>query len=148
MTRAISVTLKIPDNEAYTALVALRRLGVDAHHVERGDIYLFDDGGDVESLRRRVIADETIFNPNKHRLIVLDAIVPRAGEVWIEPLSAGGDTRRVAVAWRLFDAHGEPVAPGVLEAATDRLLCNPAIDRAIFRGSTDRDIPSGPSSTN
>jgi hypothetical protein len=143
MIKAVAVALKIPDNEAYTALVALRRLGVDAKRVERSDIYLFDDGGNVETLKRRIMDDERIFNPNKHRLAVLDAIAPRDGEVWIQP-HRRPDHGREATAWRLFDEKGAPVAQAVLAAATDRLLCNPAIDRAVLGGDgADRDSPSG-----
>jgi phosphoribosylformylglycinamidine (FGAM) synthase PurS component len=152
MTRsAVSIGLKVPDNAAYTALVALRRLGVDVARVERSEIWLFDDDGDPETLRRRVMADETIFNPNLHRLTVLDEPVPRAGEVWIEPLTGCHPERsersrratRHAVAWRLYAAHDEPVNRAVLEAAIERLLCNPAIDRAVTNaGSIDRDIAS------
>jgi hypothetical protein len=138
--RAVSIALKIPDNAAYTALVALRRLGVDVDRVERSEIWLFDDG-DVELLTRRILSDETIFNPNKHRLVVLDDAAPRAGEVWIEPLVPEGRTTRLAIAWRLFDAHGAPVKRAVLDTAIERLLCNPAIERAVTDGNaSDRDI--------
>jgi hypothetical protein len=137
--RAVSIALKIPDNTAYTALVALRRLGVEVARVERSEIRLFDDEGDVEILARRIMRDETIFNPNKHRLSVLENASPRAGEVWIEPL--GRRTARLATAWRLFDAQGVPVNRHVLDAAIERLLCNPAIDRAVTDGdANDRDI--------
>ena len=37
MTRAIAITLKIPDNAAYTALTALQRLGIDCAVVERSE---------------------------------------------------------------------------------------------------------------
>jgi hypothetical protein len=127
--RAVAISLKIPDNTAYTALVALRRLGVDAHRVERSEIWLFDDDGDVEILKARVAADETIFNPNKHRLAILDEASPRAGEVWIQALEAAASAPE-AIAWRLLNAHGEPVERAVLEAAIDRLLRNPAIEKA------------------
>jgi phosphoribosylformylglycinamidine (FGAM) synthase PurS component len=130
--RAVSISLKIPDNTAYTALVALRRLGVDVERVERGEIWLVDDEGDPGALTARITADETIFNPNKHRLTILDACEPRAGEVWIEPLGIGSVEGPHAVAWRLFDAHGGPVAAAVLEGAVERLLCNPAIETARF----------------
>jgi hypothetical protein len=130
MTRAVAISLKIPDNEAYTALVALRRLGVAADRVERAAMYFFDDAGDIVALRQRVVSDETIFNPNKHRLSVLDEAAPRDGEVWIEPL----DARGVTISWRLFSANGAPVERAVLDMATERLLCNPAIDRAITQG--------------
>jgi phosphoribosylformylglycinamidine (FGAM) synthase PurS component len=133
--RAVSIALKIPDNEAYTALVALRRLGVDVRRVERSAIYVFDDG-DVEALKRRVMSDATIFNPSKHRLTVLDEAVPRAGEIWIEPLSHPSTplrmTQKAATAWRLFDAHDNPAGRETLTAAADRLLRNPAIQKATF----------------
>jgi phosphoribosylformylglycinamidine (FGAM) synthase PurS component len=140
MKRAISISLKIPDNTAYTALVALRRLGVAVDRVERSEIYLFDDGGDASELARRVMSDETIFNPNKHRLSVLENSAPGSGEVWIESLAS----ERVilneaegphAIAWHLFDAQNGPVRRSVLAAAIERLLCNPAIERAV----TNRD---------
>jgi hypothetical protein len=137
--RAVAIGLKIPDNAAYTARVALRRLGVDVERVERNEIWFFDESDDAV-LERRIVDDETIFNPNKHRLTLLDQSVPRSGEVWIEPLS--DNLRRRAVAWRLFDANGEPVARAILDAAIERLLCNPAIDRAVTDGDgSDRDIP-------
>jgi hypothetical protein len=133
---AVAIGLKIPDNTAYTATVALRRLGVGVDRVERNEIWFFDDAND-ESLIARVTADETMFNPNKHRVTVLDEAAPRSGEVWIEPLdrvtlslSKGGE--RAAIAWRLFDAHGAPMDRSALRAAIERLLCNPAIDRAIY----------------
>ncbi len=130
--RAVSISLKIPDNTAYTALVALRRLGVEVDRVERSEIWLIDEEADAETLTHRVMADETMFNPNKHRVAVLEDSLPREGEVWIEPLTP---LRRgaAATAWRLFDARGTPVQRAVLEAAIERLLCNPAIERAISR---------------
>jgi hypothetical protein len=134
--RAVAIALKIPDNTAYTALVTLRRLCVDVDRIERSEIHIYESG-DVEALTARVKADETIFNPNKHRLTVLDECAPRDGEVWIAPLDrpernreAGAST---SVSWRLFDAKGAPVARRVLDAAIERLLCNPAIDRAVTR---------------
>jgi phosphoribosylformylglycinamidine (FGAM) synthase PurS component len=137
MTRAVAIGLKIPDNTAYTALVALRRLGVAVEGVERKEIFFFDDEGDVTALVRRVKADETIFNPNKHRLEVLAQAAPGPGELWVEPLapsldSARDDKRRraAAVAWRLTGARGLPASSQMLGAAAQRLLCNPAIERA------------------
>jgi phosphoribosylformylglycinamidine (FGAM) synthase PurS component len=129
--RAVAVSLKIPDNAAYTALVALRKLGVAVERVERSDILLFDDEGDANALTSRIVSDETIFNPNKHRLTLLEASAPRAGEVWIEPL---GVARRSvhATAWQLFDENGAPVPRETLAQAVDRLLCNPAIEKAAY----------------
>jgi phosphoribosylformylglycinamidine (FGAM) synthase PurS component len=130
--RAIAISLKIPDNAAYTTLVALRRLGVAVEAVDRSDIYVFDDGGDVASLVDRVKADERIFNPNKHRLTVLETESPRSGETWIARTQDGVAQRERFVGWRLFDAQGEPATQAVLASAADRLLCNPAIEQALF----------------
>jgi phosphoribosylformylglycinamidine (FGAM) synthase PurS component len=130
--RAIAISLKIPDNAAYTTLVALRRLGVAVEAVDRSDIYVFDDGGDVASLVDRVKADERIFNPNKHRLTVLETESPRGGETWIARTQDGVAQRERFVGWRLFDAQGEPATQAVLASAADRLLCNPAIEQALF----------------
>lgn len=144
MARAVAIALKIPDNTAYTALVALRRLGVDVARVERSEIHFFDDGETPESLLRRIESDERIFNSNTNRIRLLDEAIPRAGEVWIEPLShpstSLGVTRNSVVAWRLADENGEPSGRAVLDAAVERLLCNPAIERAVTRhGVGDRD---------
>jgi hypothetical protein len=140
---AIAISLKIPDNTAYTALVALRRLGVDVYRIERSDVWLYPDESDLAQLTARVTGDETIFNPNKHRLNVLERAAPRRGEVWIESLTGAG-AGPAAVAWRLLDAHGAPVSQAVLDAAVERLLFNPAIDRAIIShgANEDRDIPT------
>ncbi len=84
--------LKIPDNEADTALVTLRRLGLEIG-ASRAPILVLDDVGGVEALSRlRTV--ETIFNPNKHRLSCSNA-EPQAGEIWIEwlgpqPTASGG----------------------------------------------------------
>ena len=135
MTLAVSIALKIPDNTAYTALVALRKLGVDVDRVERSQILLFDDE-DAHALVARLSADERVFNPNKHRISVLEIAQPNWGEVWIEPIA---NPERFAVAWRLYNAHGTPVKRPALEMAIERLLCNPAIERALTRDLFDRD---------
>lgn len=132
---AVSISLKIPDNAAYTAAVALRRLGIGAGRVERSEIWLFDDDGDERALLERVRGDETIFNPNKHVATILARAAPRDGEVWIESLDATGPERSrgpAAIAWRLLDAHGAAFDAGGLRAAAERLLCNPAIERAVY----------------
>jgi hypothetical protein len=36
------------------------------------------------------------------------------------------------VGWRLFSAPGRPADNETLATACERLLCNPAIERAIF----------------
>jgi phosphoribosylformylglycinamidine (FGAM) synthase PurS component len=144
--RTVAISLKIPDNEAYTALVALRRLGVDVERLERSEVWRLNDDGDTESFAQRVKANETLFNPNKHRLAVLEAESPRPGEAWIEELGTGDDVRerlggkgisgisggRRFVGWLLRDAGGAPASRATLQAAVERLLCNPAIEKAIF----------------
>ncbi len=126
--RLVAIRLKIPDNEAYTALTALRRLGIELTALERSDIYRIDDDGDPATLATRVQADESLFNPNVHVLTILEADRPRSGETWIEELGSGG---RHYVAWRLYDAQGRPASPGIVAAAAEALLCNPAIERAL-----------------
>jgi phosphoribosylformylglycinamidine (FGAM) synthase PurS component len=139
VTRTAAIALRIPDNEAYTALVALARLGVDVAKVERSEIWRFDDDGDPATLAARIESDESLFNANKHRLTLLDGDAPRAGEVWIvragdagKPRIDGVRSARRCIGWRLFDAHGAPVARAVLQAAAERLLCNPAIETAQY----------------
>jgi hypothetical protein len=131
----IAISLKIPDNTAYTAAATLRRLGVEVARVERADVWHFT-GGDATQLRYRLEHDETIFNPNKHRLSVLRGTRPREGEVWIEPFwddSAAAVLRaRRYVGWRLFTGEGAPARRDVVEAAVAALLCNPAIERPMY----------------
>jgi phosphoribosylformylglycinamidine (FGAM) synthase PurS component len=144
--RTIAISLKIPDNAAYTALTALRRLGVSVDRLERSDVWRFDDAGDPATLGARIQANEGIFNPNKHRLTIVDTNTPRAGEAWIYESDAhavaSGELGGKGIAgvsrahrysgWRLLDTHGAPVARETLAAAVERLLCNPAIEEALF----------------
>jgi hypothetical protein len=137
MKRTVAISLKIPDNAAYTALVALRKLGVAVERADRSEIRIFDDDGEAGALAARIKADETIFNPNKHRLTMLDDSGPRPGEVWIEPLASERTAPERpgaihATAWRLFEKAGAPAKRETLESAADRLLCNPAIERAVY----------------
>jgi hypothetical protein len=115
--RYVSIALKIPDNEALTALAALRRLGVSVDAVERADIYRVDGA-----------LDEGRFNPNKHIARDLEGERPRAGEMWIEELAGDGAHR---VAWRLF-ADDRPCERDVVAQAARALLCNAAVERAMF----------------
>jgi len=126
--RAVAINLKIPDNTAYTALTTLQRLGIDVARVERSEILVVDAHGDDAALAFAIEADEAIFNPNKHRLSVLDAVGPRPGEVWISEM---GRLKRY-VGWRLVDAAGNPADVESLRLACQRLLCNPAIEKATF----------------
>jgi phosphoribosylformylglycinamidine (FGAM) synthase PurS component len=140
MTRTVSIELKIPDNEAYTALTALRRLGVDVARLERAQIWQFEDGGDAADFAARVERNESLFNPNKHELQVLESAAPREGEVWIEELGAqriavrvpGVESARRYVCWRLFTRPHVAAPSGCVREAAEKLLCNPAIERAIY----------------
>ena len=133
--RVIAIGLKIPDNSAYTAMVTLRRLGIDVQRVERNDILLFGTEDDPAELRARIERDESIFNPNKHRITMLTGPKPRPGEVWIETIGAHANVARMParryVGWRLFIADA-PAPRATLDAAVTSLLCNPAIERAIY----------------
>lgn len=145
--RTVAIKLKIPDNAAYTALTALRRLGVDVARLERAEIWQMEDAGGEADFTQRVERNETLFNPNKHELQVLDAGRPREGEAWIEQLDAQDVPVRIAgvtrarryVGWRLFTAGHTPAGSQTVRAAVDRLLCNPAIERATIQASTGSD---------
>ncbi|MEO6991716.1 MAG: hypothetical protein ABI346_10690 [Candidatus Baltobacteraceae bacterium] len=144
----IEIVLTIPDNEALTALATLRRLGVDLGSLERADVWRFGvAAADVDALVETVRSIETIFNPNKHRLLVRAAAEPEPSEVWIdEPGAPGGfgaPPYRIAgrslagvasierfVGWRLAGRHGKPAGTEVVERALETLLCNPAFQRA------------------
>jgi hypothetical protein len=144
--RIAAISLKIPDNTAYTTLTALRRLGVDAAKLERSEVWLVEDSGDAKTFAERIERNETIFNPNKHRLTVLESAKPRAGEAWIEEIGRHDEVRehmggkvipgishvRRYVGWRMFAANGTPVSSDVVSAAVERLLCNPAIEKALL----------------
>ncbi|MGA8535511.1 MAG: hypothetical protein WB615_15490 [Candidatus Tumulicola sp.] len=144
--QTVAIGLKIPDNEAYTALSALRRLGLDVEEIERSEIWQFDDAGDAATLAARVRANATIFNPNKHRLEVLERQSPRAGEAWIDEVDQHDDARERlggttidsvsravrSVGWRLHGRGGAPVARETLVRAVEGLLCNPAIEKARY----------------
>jgi len=137
--RTIAIRLKIPDNEAYTALTALRRLGVDIARLERAEIWQMDDAGSESDYAQRVERNETLFNQNKHELFVLESDRPREGEAWIEEVDAPDVAVRIAgvsrarryVGWRLFTHGHTPADPQTVRTAVDQLLCNPAIERAI-----------------
>ena len=137
---AIAVRLKIPDNEARTTLAALQRLGVAVRALERAVVCRLQDAGKADDLRERFERDESLFNPNKHEITVLRDPRPRAGELWIETIDAppaglridGVESGTRFTAWRLFEAAGEPAGAQTLAAAADALLCNLAIERAIF----------------
>jgi hypothetical protein len=142
--RTFAVGLTIPDNEAFTALETLRRLGLRLGGVQRADIWTFDvEAGAENTLGETIAGIETIFNSSKHQLVERPESRPLAGEVWIAPQDqagvAGVGGRAIAgvravrrrVAWRLFDEAGGLVEPAVLDSAVETFLCNPAFQKAI-----------------
>jgi phosphoribosylformylglycinamidine (FGAM) synthase PurS component len=87
-----AVDLTIPDNTAYTVLVALRDLGYAAlTRVERTDLYRLDlpeDGRlSRDAVARAISRAEVIFNPNKHRLSIIDP-EPVVGQASLAPTLA------------------------------------------------------------
>ena len=139
MLHTIAIKLKIPDNTAYSALTALRRLGVDVAQVERADIWLFAGPASSDEVVASVQRNESLFNPNKHMLEVLELPTPRTGETWVSlipkvdapPLGSSKGVAKHFVGWRLFAENGEPASPAAVKDAIETLLCNPAIERAI-----------------
>jgi hypothetical protein len=142
--RAYVVSLTIPDNEAYTALTTLARMGLPVERAVRADVWLLSlDAERVATIDAQIPTFEGIFNPNKHRLEIRSDAVPRPGEVWIMPrderpaITIGGrsvegvHSVRRCTAWRLLDAHGSDVLPATLHRATEMFLCNPAFQEAI-----------------
>jgi hypothetical protein len=150
MIRCLEVALAIPDNEARTALTTLQRLGISLTGLERSDLYRCAvEEAEVESLVTTFSSLETIYNPNKHVLRVRESAQPEAGEVWIDEIGsevAGASQGFVRVAgrtlpgvrslerftaWRLSVEPGRPADDGVVAAATETLLCNPAFQKAL-----------------
>ena len=142
-TRTFAVTLTIPDNEAFTAFETLSRLGLPVARVVRADIWLFDADDSAGDLAGAIASNETIHNPNKHRLTERESDRPGPGEVWIAsrdeaPASLVGGRAipgvraiRRRTAWRLLDDSGGDVAPAALDRAVETFLCNPAFQVAI-----------------
>lgn len=130
--RYVAICLKVPDNTAYTALVALRRLGIELGRIERATIVPAGEGGDATALER-VRRNERLFNPNLHRVEIRQG-VPDRGELLVaettDVASGGRDDGEVKTSWRLYDRDGRPVPNATLERARDALLCNPAIEAA------------------
>jgi hypothetical protein len=147
MIARFAVSLTIPDNTAYTTLVALRHLGIDLERIERAELYEFDGDFDVAKLETTIRTIETIFNPNKHRMELRSATEPLPGEVWIDERDEGvATTARVTVAgrtlegvrslrrataWRLFSG-GKTADSATVGHAVETLLCNPAFQRAQY----------------
>ncbi len=144
MRKTYAVALTIPDNEAFTALETLRRIGVAVGELRRADIWTLEVAADAAAgLRETIAGIETVFNPNKHELTERIDSRPAAGEVWIAPLDdapvprvggrqiPGVHSVQRRVAWQLLDAAGGIVEPPVLDVAVETFLCNPAFQKAI-----------------
>ena len=142
--RAYVVSLTIPDNEAYTALTTLARMGLAVDRALRADVWLITlDPASAAAIDEQIPTFEGIFNPNKHRLEIRSDPSPRPGEVWIiarderPAITIGGRTVegvhevRRCTAWRLLDVRGEDVPASLLERATEMFLCNPAFQEAL-----------------
>jgi hypothetical protein len=142
--RTFAVSLTIPDNEAFTAFETLARLGIPVGRVVRADVWQFELDGPADGLAQTVASLETIFNPNKHRLVERTADRPEPGEVWIAPRDETPATRvagrplagvraiRRRIAWRLLDESGADVPSDVRTRAIETFLCNPAFQVAIL----------------
>jgi hypothetical protein len=142
--RAYVVSLSIPDNEAFTALSTLTRMGLAVTEVRRADVWVARvDPARIAEVDRALATVETIFNPNKHRLEVRSDARPRPGEVWV---MAGDETPATTVvgravpgvlgivrrtSWRLVDGHGSDIPAADLQRAIDGFLCNPAFQKAM-----------------
>ena len=144
--RTVAIRLKIPDNEAYTALTALRRLGVHVGRLERSEIWQLQDTGSADDFLQRFERNEALFNPNKHELHERASVFPQEGEVWVQELGqdpslrahlggkmiSGVQSAKRLRGWRLFKEDGAPAEQELVKTAADVLLCNPAIERAIL----------------
>jgi hypothetical protein len=142
--RVYVITLTIPDNEAFTALTTLARIGLPVETAVRSDVWIATvDVQHVAALDGTIETIETIYNPNKHRLEIRSDTKPRPGEVWI---TAHDETPTITVAgrtvtglqgivrrtaWRLLDERGADVPAGILDHATESFLCNPAFQKAL-----------------
>jgi hypothetical protein len=144
MERTFAVRLTIPDNEAFTALATLQRVGIPVGQIRRADIWTFDvDAAVGDGLAETIASIETIFNSNKHELIERSASRPLDGEVWIAvhdeagamPLGErrlpGVTAVRRRVGWQLLDASGRIVETAILDRAVETFLCNSAFQKAI-----------------
>jgi hypothetical protein len=147
-TCVIEIELTIPDNEAYTAMTTLQRLGADISDLQRVDVWRFEaEDGYETALIDRMRTLETIYNPNKHKMRVRESDMREPGEVWIDDLGHGAIERPVVISghelpgvmravrytgWRLFVNKGHPAPMEMVQRAVATLLCHPAFQRAII----------------
>jgi phosphoribosylformylglycinamidine (FGAM) synthase PurS component len=138
-----AVELTIPDNTAFTVLLALRDLGYrDLTRVQRSDILRLqvrERATSIEDCAAALTRAEVVFNPNKHRLSYAAGGDTTESEALVsdkddetEALKAllgsrfgihGLQSLARAVAWRLFE--GDAAAPADrLQWACRALLAN------------------------
>jgi phosphoribosylformylglycinamidine (FGAM) synthase PurS component len=145
----------IPDNTAFTVLLALRELGYERlSRVERSE-HVFVSVSEGTPVKR-VIGDlakaEVLFNPNKHRMsyALPDArkIEPLEFEAFVRDKDENNDRLREllvttfrlpnlldierAIGWRLYEREGSTPLEQ-LEWACMSLLCNPVSQRYDIR---------------
>jgi phosphoribosylformylglycinamidine (FGAM) synthase PurS component len=148
-----AVELTIPDNTAFTVLVALRDLGYrDLTRVQRSDVlrlHVRDDAMSRESCAAALTRAEVVFNPNKHRLSYANGAVSRESEAVVSDKDDDTDALKGllgsrfgihglqglerAVSWRLFEGDAA-ASEDRLQWACRSLLANPhSQDCAIRR---------------
>jgi hypothetical protein len=147
----IEIALTIPDNEAYTALTTLHRLGLEVVELQRAEIWRFETDAAIsgERMLEQVRTLETIYNPNKHALRMRENDRPEPGEAWIEepghnvllasarPIRISGRvlpgvTRAArALAWRLGGRDGAPAPSDIVDRAVRLLFRHSAFQRAV-----------------
>jgi phosphoribosylformylglycinamidine (FGAM) synthase PurS component len=161
----LAIDLIVPDNTAYTVLVALRELGYEAlERVERSQIIALEmaPGVDESDVIEKISHAEVLFNPNKHRLSYVRPSAPSSaadGAAQSEAVVTDNedDTRGLVallagpfhlrglqtlsrgVAWRLFDVSG-PASRERLEWACRQLLANQVSQRFEVRPMPVRSI--------
>ncbi|HEY0797794.1 MAG TPA: hypothetical protein VGD50_01520 [Candidatus Baltobacteraceae bacterium] len=147
LTQTVEISLTIPDNAAYTALTTLQRLGIAVGALRRADLWRFELDERDDRFVDQIRTLETIYNPNKHELLVRPDELPGPGEVWVDepghnvlerPVRLSGrvlpGVRRAAryVSWHLRAPDGSPASAEVVRLALESLLCNPAFQKATI----------------
>jgi phosphoribosylformylglycinamidine (FGAM) synthase PurS component len=156
----IAIDLIVPDNTAYTVLVALRQLSYkELERVERSEIVVLGldaAPSEVERIVKRVAHAEILFNPNKHRMsytlaanrsddrgadgVKWEALVSDRDDNTsglVKMLAGPFGLRELrslsrGVAWRLYEKSGDAPRERV-EWACRELLANPYSQRFHVR---------------
>ncbi len=142
----VEIRLKVPDNAAYTALVALQHLGIDVARVEHAVVWGLTDDGDPATLVARIERNQALFNPNLHAVSIRSQSRPETAEIWIWEVDhdawrlpgrgiEGVTSAKPMASWRLFQRDGRPASEETLRRACNELLRNAAVEDALFRSS-------------